>query len=96
MRVRTRGRELALQFLFQLDFQGAPYLGELGAFLDEVQVFPEGSNADQVDAASLAFGALTGFMGARAATNVSADAHRRPRDAGRLFRPSGRVRLRQE
>ena len=35
MRVRTRGRELALQFLFQLDFQGAPYLGELGAFLDE-------------------------------------------------------------
>lgn len=35
MRVRTRGRELALQFLFQMDFQGAPYMDELEAFLDE-------------------------------------------------------------
>ena len=35
MRVRTRARELALQFLFQLDFHGRPYLDELEAFLDE-------------------------------------------------------------
>ncbi len=35
MRVRTRGRELALQFLFQLDVQGDDYRKELDRFLDE-------------------------------------------------------------
>lgn len=35
MRVRTRGRELALQFLFQLDFQDEEYRAELDRFLDE-------------------------------------------------------------
>ena len=35
MRVRTRARELALQFLFQVDFQGDGYASELDAFLDE-------------------------------------------------------------
>jgi N utilization substance protein B len=35
VRVRTRGRELALQFLFQLDFQGDDYRAELDRFLDE-------------------------------------------------------------
>ncbi|MHC5011497.1 MAG: transcription antitermination factor NusB [Planctomycetota bacterium] len=35
MRVRTRARELALQFLFQLDFQGEAYRAELDRFLDE-------------------------------------------------------------
>lgn len=34
MRVRTRGRELALQFLFQMDFHDNEYRGELEAFLD--------------------------------------------------------------
>lgn len=42
MRVRTRGRELALQFLFQLDFHDDFYLGELEAFLDtELRGKPE-------------------------------------------------------
>lgn len=35
MRVRTRARELALQFLFQMDFQGEEFREELDAFLDE-------------------------------------------------------------
>ena len=35
MRVRTRARELALQFLFQVDFQGADHRAQLDAFLDE-------------------------------------------------------------
>ena len=35
MRVRSRARELALQFLFQLDFQSGDYREELDAFLDE-------------------------------------------------------------
>ena len=35
MRVRTRARELALQFLFQMDFQGESYREELERFLDE-------------------------------------------------------------
>ena len=35
MRVRTRARELALQFLFQVDFQGGAYRDGLKAFLDE-------------------------------------------------------------
>ncbi len=35
MRIRTHARELALQFLFQLDFHGEGYLFELEAFLDE-------------------------------------------------------------
>ena len=35
MRVRTRARELALQFLFQMDFQEDDYRGELEAFLDQ-------------------------------------------------------------
>jgi len=35
VRVRTRARELALQFLFQVDFQGDAYASELDAFLDE-------------------------------------------------------------
>ncbi len=35
MRVRTRARELALQFLFQVDFQGDAYASELDRFLDE-------------------------------------------------------------
>ena len=35
MRVRSRARELALQFLFQLDFQDADYRKELDVFLDE-------------------------------------------------------------
>ena len=35
MRVRTRARELALQFLFQLDFHDDFYLGEFEVFADE-------------------------------------------------------------
>ena len=36
MRIRSRARELALQFLFQLDFQDGAYRAkELDAFLDE-------------------------------------------------------------
>ncbi len=35
MRIRSRARELALQFLFQLDFQDGDYRAELDAFLDE-------------------------------------------------------------
>ena len=35
MRVRTRARELALQFLFQVDFQGADHRTQLDAFLDK-------------------------------------------------------------
>ena len=35
MRVRTRARELALQFLFQLDFQESDFRAELDAFLDK-------------------------------------------------------------
>ena len=34
MRARTRGRELALQFLFQVEFQGEVYVEELQSFLD--------------------------------------------------------------
>lgn len=35
MRVRTRARELALQFLFQLDFQGGTYRERLEGFLED-------------------------------------------------------------
>jgi N utilization substance protein B len=35
MRVRTRARELALQFLFQMDFHGAEYRAEAQRFLGE-------------------------------------------------------------
>ena len=35
MRVRTRARELALQFLFMLDLQGPAYRAELDSFLNE-------------------------------------------------------------
>lgn len=35
MRVRTRARELALQFLFMMDIQGSEYRGELDSFLNE-------------------------------------------------------------
>ena len=35
MRARTRARELALQFLFQVDVQGPEYRGELSEFLFE-------------------------------------------------------------
>jgi N utilization substance protein B len=35
VRVRTRARELALQFLFQIDFHDGFYLAELEPFLDE-------------------------------------------------------------
>ncbi len=35
MRIRTRARELALQFLFQIDFQGDGFATELDRFLDE-------------------------------------------------------------
>jgi N utilization substance protein B len=35
MRVRTRARELALQFLFQMDYQGEEFREELESFLDE-------------------------------------------------------------
>lgn len=35
MRSRTRARELALQFLFQLDVQGDEFRAELERFLDE-------------------------------------------------------------
>ena len=35
MRVRTRARELALQFLFQMDYQGEEFREELDAFLEE-------------------------------------------------------------
>ncbi len=35
MRVRTRARELALQFLFTTDLQGPAYRSELDAFLNE-------------------------------------------------------------
>lgn len=35
MRVRTRARELALQFLFQMDFHEDAYRERLDAFLDE-------------------------------------------------------------
>ena len=35
MRVRTRARELALQFLYQLDIQGDEYRSELTEFLNE-------------------------------------------------------------
>ena len=34
MRARTRARELALQFLFQVDVQGVEYRGTLEGFLD--------------------------------------------------------------
>lgn len=48
MRVRTRGRELALQFLFQLDFQDAEYRAELDHFLDEALAgIPGSSEAKQ-------------------------------------------------
>ena len=35
MRVRTRARELALQFLFMVDLQGPAYRSELDGFLNE-------------------------------------------------------------
>lgn len=35
MRVRTRARELALQFLFQMDFHDDTFLGEFEAFAHE-------------------------------------------------------------
>jgi len=35
MRVRTRARELALQFLYQVDLQGPAYRSELDAFLHD-------------------------------------------------------------
>ena len=35
MRVRTRARELALQFLYQLDLQGDEYRPELTSFLNQ-------------------------------------------------------------
>jgi N utilization substance protein B len=35
MRVRTRARELVLQFLYQLDFQGDDYRQELDSFLNQ-------------------------------------------------------------
>ncbi len=35
MRVRTRARELALQFLYALDFQGPDYRDQLDGFLHE-------------------------------------------------------------
>jgi N utilization substance protein B len=35
MRVRTRARELALQFLFMMDLQGPAYRAELDSFLNE-------------------------------------------------------------
>lgn len=35
MRKRTRSRELALQFLYQLDVSGEPFAGDLSGFWDE-------------------------------------------------------------
>ena len=46
MRVRTRARELALQFLFQMDFHDDFYLGEFEAFADEE--LGEHKDADEV------------------------------------------------
>jgi transcription antitermination factor NusB len=45
MRRRTRGRELALQFLYQLDLRGDEALAGLGDFLDESDLHVEDDGA---------------------------------------------------
>ena len=46
MRVRTRARELALQFLYAVDFHGPEYRDRLGEFLhDELSGKPGGDEA---------------------------------------------------
>ena len=63
MRARTRARELALQFLFQLDFQGPEYRPELDPFLEEALSGKPGAE----EARSYAVRLVDGVMGHRAA-----------------------------
>jgi N utilization substance protein B len=58
VRVRTRARELALQFLFQVDFQGEEYRKELDRFLDETLAGKAGSSEAKAYARELVDGVL--------------------------------------
>ena len=58
MRVRTRARELALQFLFQIDFQGDGYASELDAFLDEQLAGKPGTTDAKIYARALVHGVI--------------------------------------
>jgi len=56
--VRTRARELALQFLFELDFHGEDQRAELDAFLDEALAGKPGSLEAKLYARALVDGVL--------------------------------------
>jgi N utilization substance protein B len=58
VRVRTRARELALQFLFQADFHDADYRLELEAFLDEALAGKAGETEARAYARELVDGVL--------------------------------------
>ncbi len=58
MRMRTRARELALQFLFQVDFQGDGYVEDLDRFLDEQLWGKEGTTEAKIYARELVRGVI--------------------------------------
>jgi N utilization substance protein B len=58
VRARTRARELALQFLFQVDFQGPAYRPELEPFLDEALAGKVGGEEARAYAIRLVDGVL--------------------------------------
>lgn len=58
MRVRTRARELALQFLFQVDFQGDDYREQLDRFLDETLAGKTGATEAKIYTRQLVDGVI--------------------------------------
>jgi N utilization substance protein B len=70
--MRTRARELALQFLFQVDFQGEAYRAELDAFLAEVLEERPGAEAAQEYARDLVDGVLAQRAGIDALLDAAA------------------------
>jgi len=58
MRLRTHARELALQFLFQLDFQGDAFAEELDGFLDAELFGKAGTTEAKVYARNLVHGVI--------------------------------------
>lgn len=59
MRMRTKARELALQFLYQVDVQGEGYRAELDAFLDQELAGRGGAQEARGYAVQLVDGVLT-------------------------------------
>ncbi len=58
MRLRTHARELALQFLFQIDFQGDGLASELDDFLDEALRGKPGTTPAKIYARRLVHGVI--------------------------------------